>query len=41
MLCVYFQANFISMCIDEIKVELKQENLTAKANAARKLIYVS
>lgn len=34
------EANFISMCIDEIKVELKQENLTAKANAARKLIYL-
>nr|CAB3222285.1 AP-3 complex subunit delta-1 [Phallusia mammillata] len=34
------EAHFISQCIDEIKVELKQENLAVKANAVNKLAYL-
>jgi AP-3 complex subunit delta len=35
------EAKYISECIDEIKQELKQENIAAKANAINKLCYVS
>ncbi|XP_076811887.1 AP-3 complex subunit delta-1-like isoform X4 [Clavelina lepadiformis] len=34
------EVNYISQCIDEIKVELKQENVAVKANAVNKLIYL-
>merc|ERR1719466_78975 len=34
------EAQFVSSCIDEIKQELKQENVAVKANAVRKLIYL-
>lgn len=35
------QAKYISHCIDEIKQELKQDNIAVKANAVCKLTYVS
>lgn len=35
------QAKYISQCIDEIKQELKQDNIAVKANAVCKLTYVS
>lgn len=35
------QAKYISTCIDEIKQELKQDNIAVKANAVCKLTYVS
>lgn len=35
------QARYIASCIDEIKGELKQENMNVKANAVAKLLYVS
>lgn len=38
---VTFQAKYIAECLDEIKCELKLDNLAAKANAINKLIYVS
>ena len=38
---LYFQSKFIADCIDEIKQELKQDNLAIKANAVSKLNYVS
>lgn len=34
------QAKYISTCIDEIKQELKQDNIAVKANAVCKLAYV-
>ncbi|KAG7456877.1 hypothetical protein MATL_G00240590 [Megalops atlanticus] len=34
------EAKYISMCIDEIKQELKQENIAVKANAVCKLTYL-
>lgn len=34
------QAKYISICIDEIKSELKQDNIAVKANAVCKLTYV-
>lgn len=34
------QAKYISTCIDEIKQELKQDNIAVKANAVCKLTYV-
>lgn len=36
----FFKAKYISECIDEIKQELKQDNMTVKANAINKLCYV-
>ena len=36
-----FQSKYIAECIDEIKQELKQENIAVKANAVNKLSYVS
>ena len=38
---LYFQAKYIAECIDEIKQELKQDNIAVKANAVSKLSYVS
>lgn len=38
---IFFQARYIAICIDEIKNELKQENIAIKANAVNKLFYVS
>ena len=35
------QARYIASCMDEIKGELKQENMNVKANAVAKLLYVS
>ncbi|XP_023393874.1 AP-3 complex subunit delta-1 [Pteropus vampyrus] len=35
-----FQAKYISQCIDEIKQELKQDNIAVKANAVCKLTYL-
>uniref|UniRef100_A0A2K6JXW5 AP-3 complex subunit delta-1 n=1 Tax=Rhinopithecus bieti TaxID=61621 RepID=A0A2K6JXW5_RHIBE len=35
------EAKYISQCIDEIKQELKQDNIAVKANAVCKLTYVS
>jgi len=34
------ETQFINSCIDEIKLELKQENVSGKANAVKKLIYL-
>lgn len=40
--CLFLsQAKYISQCIDEIKQELKQDNIAVKANAVCKLTYVS
>jgi len=36
-----FQSKYITECLDEIKQELKQENMGIKANAILKLSYVS
>lgn len=35
-----FQAKYIAQCIDEIKQELRQDNLSVKATAVAKLTYV-
>lgn len=37
----YFQAKYIAQCIEEIKQELRQDNLSVKATAVAKLTYVS
>ncbi len=34
------KAKYIAECIDEIKQELKQDNIAVKANAINKLCYV-
>lgn len=34
------ESKYIAECIDEIKVELKQDNMAVKANAINKLCYV-
>lgn len=39
--CSFTQAKYISECIDEIKQELKQDNMSVKANAINKLCYVT
>lgn len=36
-----FQAKYIGQCIEEIKEELRQENINVKCNAVAKLTYVS
>lgn len=36
-----FQAKYIAQCMEEIKLELRQENVAVKANAVAKLTYVS
>lgn len=36
-----FQPKYISQCMEEIKTELRQDNLAVKANAVAKLTYVS
>lgn len=36
-----FQAKYIAQCIEEIKQELRQENVNVKCNAVAKLTYVS
>jgi AP-3 complex subunit delta-1 len=36
-----FQAKYITQCIEEIKQELRQDNIAVKANAVAKLTYVS
>lgn len=38
---VNFQAKYIAQCMEEIKVELRQDNIAVKANAVAKLTYVS
>lgn len=35
------QAKYIAQCIEEIKQELRQDNVAVKANAVAKLTYVS
>ena len=35
-----FQVKYIAQCIEEIKQELKQDNIAVKANAISKLTYV-
>lgn len=35
------QAKYIAQCMEEIKVELRQDNIAVKANAVAKLTYVS
>lgn len=35
-----FQAKYIAQCMEEIKVELRQDNIAVKANAVAKLTYV-
>lgn len=35
------QAKYISTCIEEIKQELRQDNISVKCNAVAKLTYVS
>ena len=35
-----FQAKYIAQCIEEIKQELRQENMSVKATAVAKLTYV-
>uniref|UniRef100_A0A5F8GPL7 AP-3 complex subunit delta-1 n=1 Tax=Monodelphis domestica TaxID=13616 RepID=A0A5F8GPL7_MONDO len=37
---MYARAKYISQCIDEIKQELKQDNIAVKANAVCKLTYL-
>ena len=39
--CDDLQSKYIAECLDEIKQELKQDNLVVKANAVNKLTYVS
>jgi hypothetical protein len=36
-----FQANYIAQCIEEIKQELRIDNINVKCNAIAKLTYVS
>lgn len=36
-----FQAKYISQCMEDIKQELRQDNLSVKSNAIAKLTYVS
>ena len=35
-----FQTKYVAQCIDEIKQELRQENVAVKSNAVIKLAYV-
>ena len=35
------EAKYIAQCMEEIKEELRQDNLSVKANAVAKLTYVS
>ena len=37
---LFFQVKYIAQCFEEIKAELKQENIAVKANAVAKLSYV-
>ena len=41
MLFLILQAKYIAQCIEEIKQELRQDNIDVKANAVAKLTYVS
>lgn len=41
MLFFVMQGKYIAQCIEEIKQELRQDNVSVKANAVAKLIYVS
>ena len=36
-----FQAKYITQCMEDIKQELRQDNLSVKSNAIAKLTYVS
>lgn len=38
---IRIQAKYIAQCMEEIKQELRQENINAKCNAVAKLTYVS
>jgi len=40
ILPLLFQVKYIAQCIEEIKAELKQDNIAVKANAISKLTYV-
>lgn len=35
------QAKYIAQCIEEVKQELRQDNINVKCNAVAKLTYVS
>lgn len=35
------QSKYVASCMEEIKLELRQENIAVKANAVAKLTYVS
>lgn len=37
----HLQAKYIAQCMEEIKLELRQDNIAVKANAVAKLTYVS
>lgn len=42
VVCVFFlQAKYISQCMEDIKLELRQDNISVKSNAIAKLTYVS
>lgn len=38
---LFLKAKYIAQCMEEIKVELRQDNMAVKANAVAKLNYVS
>lgn len=40
-MCVSSQAKYIAQCMEEIKQELRQDNINVKCNAVAKLTYVS
>ncbi|EDW27733.1 GL19850 [Drosophila persimilis] len=40
MYCFQLQAKYISTCIEEIKQELRQDNISVKCNAVAKLTYI-
>lgn len=38
---ISLQAKYIAQCMEEIKLELRQDNINVKCNAVAKLTYVS
>jgi len=40
MITFFMQAKYIAQCMEEIKQELRQENIAVKATAVAKLTYV-
>lgn len=41
IIIIWIQAKYIAQCMEEIKLELRQENINVKCNAVAKLTYVS